>query len=120
VVTEGAEVVVGYYCLATGAVTRAGAPSRLRRNAPDPVPVAIIGRLAVASHHARLGIGGGMLQDAFRRIIQVSQVAGCAAVIVHAIDDAAGTFYARFGFVEFPAGSKTLFLPVQTLRAAIG
>jgi predicted N-acetyltransferase YhbS len=83
------------------------------------VPVAIIGRLAVARHRERMGIGGGMLQDALRRIIQISEVVGCAAVIVHAIDDEAAAFYARFGFAAFPARSRTLFLPVQTLRAAI-
>ncbi len=120
VVTEGPRLVVGYYCLATGAVAREGAPGRVRRNAPDPVPIAVIGRLAVAKHYERRGIGSGMLQDALRRVLQISEAVGCTAVFVHAIDGDACTFYTRFGFVEFPSDSKTLFLPIQTLRAALG
>lgn len=113
------ETVVGYYALAAGAVARAGAPAKLRRNAPDPIPVMIIGRLAVDEGFAGMGLGSGMLRDAFRRILQVSQTVGCRAVLVHAIDRDAAAFYARYGFIEFPAGSRTLFLPLETLAAAL-
>jgi hypothetical protein len=86
---------------------------------PDPVPVVIIGRLAAAKHREKIGIGSGMLQDAFKRILQISETVGCAAVIVHAIDHAACDFYRKYQFVEFPAGSKTLFLPITTIVRAI-
>ncbi len=112
-------VVVGYYCLATGAVARADAPSKIRRNAPEPIPVMLIGRLAVTKEFERRGIGSGMLQDAFRRILQASEIIGCRAVLVHAVDQKAQDFYSRYGFGEFPTGSRTLLLPIETLLSAI-
>ncbi len=114
-----ANVVIGYYCLATGSVARANAPSKVKRNAPDPIPVMLIGRLAVAKDFERRGIGSGMLQDAFRRIMQTSEIVGCRAILVHAIDQPAQDFYARYGFTEFPTGTRTLFLPLEALRAAL-
>jgi len=119
VVCEGQTVVVGYYCLAMGAVARDGAPARVRRNAPDPVPVVIVGRLAVDRKFARRGIGGGMLRDAFQRILRVSGEVGCRAVLVHAIDDEAAQFYAKYGFIAFPADTRTMFLALDTLKASI-
>ncbi len=38
--------VVGYYMLATGSVMHQHAPSKVRRNMPEPIPVIIFGRLA--------------------------------------------------------------------------
>lgn len=111
--------VIGYYCIATGSVARAAAPGNVRRNAPDPIPVMIIGRLAVDRHHQGRGIGSAMLRDALRRVLQASEVVGCGAVVVHAIDDSAGAFYAQHGFAEFPGGSRTMFLPLEMLRHAL-
>ena len=118
VVCDGKSV-VGYYCLATGSVNRAIAPGGIRRNAPDPIPVVVIGRLAVTSALQGRGVGGGMLRDAFRRTIHVAEVAGCAAILVHAIDDNAVAFYERHGFVAFPSGARTLFLSIDALRSAL-
>lgn len=118
VVCSGAAV-VGYYCLATGSVARGSAPPKIRRNVPDPIPVMIVGRLAVDRHFERMGIGGGLLRDAFRRVLQASEAVGCRAVLVHAIDRNAVEFYAKFGFIEFPAATRTMFLPLETLKAAI-
>ena len=118
VVLEGTDI-VGYYCLATGAIARAEAPSKLRRNAPDPLPVAIIGRLAVTIEWAGQGIGSAMLQDGLKRILGISRAVGCRAALVHAIDDNAHTFYLRYGFIPFPATPRTLFLPTETIAAAL-
>ena len=118
VVCEGSAV-AGYYCLATGAVARSAAPGAMRRNVPDPVPVMIVGRLAVAERCKGHGIGSGMLRDALQRVVQAAEIVGCRAILVHAIDDAAADFYSRHGFVEFPAASRTMFLPFDTLRRAL-
>lgn len=118
VACEGTAV-VGYYCLATGSVVRASAPPKLRRNAPEQLPVVIIGRLAVTESRQGQRIGPGLLQDALQRILQVSVSVGCAAALVHAIDDDARSFYAKYGFIEYPGGSRTLFLPVGTLRGSL-
>ena len=79
----------------------------------------IVGRLAVVERCKGQGIGGGMLRDALRRVLQASEVVGCRVVLVHAIDQSAVAFYARYGFVEFPGGSRTMVLPLETLRRAL-
>jgi len=119
VVCDG-ERVVAYVSIAAGSVERAEAPRRLRRNAPDPIPVAIVGRLAVSRSHARRGLGAALLADALKRIAAASQTMGVAAVLVRAKDEAAKAFYlAQAEFIEFPAGSRTLYLAIETLRAAL-
>ena len=114
-----ADRVVGYHCLANGSVSREDFPKTLRFSMPDPVPVMILGRLAVDRDYAGLGIGRGLTKDALRRVAHVAQTSGFRAVVVHAIDDAAVGFYLRFGFRPFPAGSRTMFLSSGTLQAAI-
>jgi GNAT superfamily N-acetyltransferase len=111
--------VAAYYCLSAGAVERERAPGKLRRNAPDAIPVAVIGRLAVSRDHAGRGLGADMLADALRRIAAASQSIGIGAVLVQAKDDNARLFYlACAEFIEFPADSRTLFLPIETVVAA--
>jgi len=120
VVTRGS-LVVGYYCLSAGSVGRAAAPGRMRRNAPDSIPVIMIGRLAVDRSHTGHGLGGDLLADALRRIALASRSVGIAAALVHAKDDAARDFYlAHAEFVEYPADSRILFLPIETLLAVFG
>lgn len=112
--------VVGYYCISAGAVERTAAPGKVRRNAPDAVPVSVIGRLAVDRRHAGKGLGAELLADALSRIAVAAQTIGIAAVLVHAKDDAAKRFYLRCAeFIEFPEESRTLFLPVETVLAAM-
>lgn len=118
VVCDGIRV-VAYVCISAGSVERAAAPGRVRRNAPDAIPVSIVGRLAVSRGHAGKGLGADILGDALRRIAVASQSIGIGAVLVHAKDDAAKSFYlACAEFVEYPEDSRTLFLPIETVVAA--
>jgi len=118
VVCEGNRV-VAYFCISAGAVERAAAPGRVRRNAPDTIPVSVIGRLAVDRDHAGKGLGTDILSDALRRIAVASQSIGIGAVLVHAKDDAAKRFYLRCAeFIEYPEDSRSLFLPIETVIAA--
>lgn len=111
--------VIAYFCISAGAVERAAAPGKIRRNAPDTIPVSVIGRLAVSRDHAGKGLGADILADALRRIAVASQSIGIGAVLVHAKDDAAKRFYMRCAeFIEYPADSRTLFLPIETVVAA--
>lgn len=110
--------VVGYFCISAGAVERAVAPGKVRRNAPDTIPVSVIGRLAVNRSHAGKGLGADLLADALRRIAVASQSIGIGAVLVHAKDEAAKRFYLRCAeFIEYPEDSRTLFLPIETVVA---
>lgn len=118
VVSDG-DRVVAYVCISAGAVERAGAPGKVRRNAPDAIPVSVIGRLAVDRGYAGKGLGADLLSDALRRIAVASQSIGIGAVLVHAKDDAAKRFYMRCAeFIEYPQDSRILFLPIETVVAA--
>jgi GNAT superfamily N-acetyltransferase len=118
VVCEGNRV-VAYFCISAGAMERAAAPGKVRRNAPDTIPVSVIGRLAVSRDHSGKGLGADILSDALRRIAVASQSIGIGAVLVHAKDDAAKRFYMKCAeFIEYPADSRTLFLLIETLVAA--
>ena len=113
--------VVGYFCISAGSVERGAAPGRVRRNAPDLIPVSIIGRLAVSLDHAGKGLGADLLADALRRIAVASQSIGIGAVLVQAKDEAAKRFYLRCAeFIEYPEDSRTLFLPIETVVAGFG
>jgi GNAT superfamily N-acetyltransferase len=113
--------VAAYFCIAAGAVERMAAPGKVRRNAPSNIPVSVIGRLAVSIDHAGKGLGADMLSDALRRIALASQSIGIGAVLVHAKDEAAKRFYMRYAeFIEYPADSRTLFLPIETVVAGFG
>jgi GNAT superfamily N-acetyltransferase len=104
--------VVGYYALATGAIAHAGAVGRIKRNIPDPVPVIIIGRLAIASRFQGRGIGAALLRDAVLRTIQAAEIAGIRAILVHSISEQAKRFYEKHGFTPSPADPMTLMITV--------
>jgi GNAT superfamily N-acetyltransferase len=114
VVAHG-NTVVGFHSIVMGAVQIGLAPSKLKRNAPDPIPVGILARMAVDVRFRGQGLGAALLKDGLLRILQASEIVGARAVLVHAIDAEALRFYEKYGFKEFPSGSKTLFLPMETL-----
>ena len=111
--------VVAYYALAAGAARLAEMPKALTRNMPDPMPLMILGRLAVDRRHKGRGLGRAMLKEALQRALEASRLVGARALVVHAIDDEAAAFYARYGFQPFPAGGRTLWLPMETIAAAL-
>lgn len=119
VVCEGARV-VAYYCLSTGAIDRSEATGKLRRNMPDPIPVMILGRLAVDLGWQQRGIGAALLQDALFRTIQVSDIVGVKALLVHAISNEAMTLYKKWGFASSPLNPRTLFLSIKQAKNFIG
>jgi GNAT superfamily N-acetyltransferase len=104
--------VLGYYTLAVGAVAHAEAPGRVRRNMPDPVPVMVLGRLAVDKEFQGRHIGGGLLRDAVLRTVQAAEIAGIRAILVHAISVEAKRFYEGYGFVASPVDPMTVMIAV--------
>jgi len=119
VVRAGSRV-VGYYALATGGVAQAAATGRVRRNMPDPVPVMLLGRLAVDRAYQDRGLGAGLLRDAILRTLQAADLAGIRAILVHAISEEAKRFYGRHGFVESPVDPMTLMITVADAERALG
>lgn len=115
VACDGASV-VAYYALASGAVSAAEAPGRFRRNMPDPIPVAVLGRLAVDQGYAGQGLGRALMRDCLRRVIQAAEAIGIRGVIVHAISEDAKAFYLAQGFDVSPFQPMTLMVTLGDLR----
>ena len=111
--------VVGYYALATGAVARAAATGKARRQMPDPIPVMIIGRLAVDTGYQGKGLGHGLLRDALLRTLQVAKQAGIRAVLLHAMTADAKRFYQRAGFRESPLDPMTMMITIADVDKAL-
>lgn len=80
---------------------------------PDPIPVIVLGRLAVSTDRQGQGIGRGMLKDAVFRVIGVAEQVGVKAILLHAISVEAKRFYLRRGFVESPANDMTLMATIK-------
>jgi GNAT superfamily N-acetyltransferase len=118
VVRSGGRV-VGYYALANGAVARAEVPGRVRRNMPDPVPVMVLGRLAVDRAYQGRRLGVALLRDAVLRTLQAAGIAGIRAILVHAISEDAGKFYERCGFTASPVDPRTLMITMLRRSAAL-
>jgi GNAT superfamily N-acetyltransferase len=111
--------VIGYYCISMGALARELSPKPMQRNMPDPVPVAVLGRLAVDQAYSGRGIGSALLRDATLRVLQTADVIGVKAILVHAISEEARQFYLGRGFDESPAQPMTLCLLLETARRAL-
>ncbi|WP_252181064.1 GNAT family N-acetyltransferase [Azospirillum sp. B4] len=118
VICEG-DAVVGYYCLAAGGIGHAEAPSAMRRNRLDPIPVLVLGRLAIHRNHHQRGLGTAMLRDAIQRTLQAAEIAGITALLVHALSEDAKRFYRSRGFLDSPIQPMTLCLMLATVTAAL-
>jgi GNAT superfamily N-acetyltransferase len=110
VVVDDENRVRGFYAMAAGAISHQLATSTVRRNMPDPIPVMVLGRLAVDRCAQGIKLGAAMLQDAVIRAITVSQNTGVRALLVHALHERARQFYQHYGFQESPQHPMTLML----------
>ncbi len=85
---------------------------------PEPVPVAVLGRLAVHAEWSGKGIGGGLLKDAVLRTVRLAEEMGIRALLCHAIDESAKRFYQHHGFIQSPIDPMTLMLNIAKLSKA--
>lgn len=113
VVTDEEGRVAGYYCLASGALALVQAPGSVRRNMPDPIPMAILGRLAVDRGWQGQGLGAALLRDAVERTRAASNILGIRGLLVHALSDEAKAFYERYGFVASPERPMLLVMSLK-------
>ena len=111
--------VAGYYCLSASSLRSEDATGGLRRNMPDPIPVILIGRLAVDEAYTGAGVGASLLQDAVLKSVQASRLIGARAILVHALSDAARAFYEHFGFTLIPSSTRALFITMQDAEATL-
>ncbi|MDR1241966.1 MAG: GNAT family N-acetyltransferase [Deltaproteobacteria bacterium] len=111
--------VAGYYSLAVGSIEHRFAPGNIKRNMPRPIPVMVLARLAVDRRYAERNIGTGMLRDALLRTLQAAEIAGIRALLVHALNERAASFYCGRGFVASPFDPRILFLTLDYVRNRI-
>jgi GNAT superfamily N-acetyltransferase len=112
--------VVGFYTLVVAQVECSDAPQRLGKGlARHPIPLMLLARLAVAATWQGKGLGSGLLKDAMLRTLQAADIAGIRAIAVHAKDDDARVFYARFGFVPAPTDPYHMFVLLKDVRAIL-
>jgi GNAT superfamily N-acetyltransferase len=115
VVCEGRRV-IGYYSLAAGSALHDEATGKVRRNMPNPVPIALLGRLAVDQSRQGSGLGRALLRDAVLRVVRAAETIGVRAILVHAISEEAKTFYEKWGFIPSPIEPMTLMVTVEEAR----
>ena len=108
--------VIGYYALATGALSPEQAPRKVKRNMPNPIPVMVLGRLAIDEHYQGQGLGDALLRDAILRILQAADIAGIKAIVVHAISEQAKQYYSARSFIESPSNPMTMILSLESLQ----
>jgi len=112
--------VVGYYALSAHAVPRGEAPSRIGRAVPDPVPAALIAKLALdrSLHGQRLG--DLLLVDALSRVIEASESGPAVrAIVVDAATERGRALYARLGFVVAPGREDRMIVRAETIASAL-
>jgi GNAT superfamily N-acetyltransferase len=112
--------VAAYYALASSAIAPAGAPGRFRRNMPDPIPVVVLARLAIAKPYQGHGFGRALFQDAGRRVIQAADSIGIRGLLVHALSGQTKDFYLALGLEPSPLEPLTLMATLADIRTAIG
>lgn len=117
--TQEPNCAIGYHCLCTAMIDRAQLPSaKLRRDMPDPLPMMLIGRLAIDRQWHGRGLGSALLVDAIRRCLAASEIIGARGIIGHAIDDNASSFHQRHGFLITPV-ERLMLLPLETARTLL-
>lgn len=112
--------IVAYVTLSAAQIQRAFLPKSQQRNRPDPVPVTLLGQLAVDQAFHGQGHATSMLLYALKTALAASDAIGSVAVITHPIDDSVRAFYAKWGFVELPFDPRrAMILRIVDIRATL-
>ena len=107
------------YSLSAGAISHEAARKAMRRNMPDPLPLLLLGRLAIDRRYHNQRFGSALLRDAMIRAVAVASDAGVFAIMVHALSPAAKQFYLSRGFVQSPLQPMTLIMTLETVRSIL-
>jgi predicted N-acetyltransferase YhbS len=119
VVAENMKV-LGYYALASGGIAVTSSVGRLRRDMPDPIPVVVLGRLAVDQSRQGRGLGRALFRDCALRVAQAADTIGIRGIVVLAISDEAKAFYMALGFDPSPVEPMTMMVTLGDIRDLVG
>lgn len=107
----------GFYTLSAASVQCTDLPAAITRKLPQyPIPVALLGRLAVSTTHQGQGVGSVLLVDACKKVLQAGEMLAVAGLVVDAKDLAAVSFYKHLGFTPLNQQAQRLFLSMRVLR----
>ncbi len=115
--------VCGFYTLSMAAVQADSLSAVLKDRLPRyPLPVALIGRLAVDGRCRGRRFGETLLIDALSRVVGIADSIACVRVIVDAKAEGAERFYLKYDFatIEGEGWPRRMFLPMATVRTAAG
>ncbi len=112
--------ILGYVTVGLAEIITETLPPRYAKQYPAKAHGVKLARLAVAQSRQREGLGTLMMIHAMRRALRVADSAGIIGLFVDAKDEAASRYYRRFGFLLLPDDPHKLFLPLATLRQALG
>lgn len=118
---RGETDVVGYYTLVASQVEQGEATGEVQSGTSKhfPIPACLIARIAVHRSEQGIGLGRSLLLDALQRTERASRLVAMRAVLVHALDEEASRFYARFGFKPASAEPLTLMVPLEAVRRTL-
>ena len=102
----------GFYSLSAQSIVRCDTSGWISRNAPEHIPVILLGMLGVDERFQGLGLGHDLLLDAVRRAQSVADQIGARAIVVDPFDDAARAFYLHHGFRDLP-GTTRMFAKLR-------
>lgn len=118
VVLTTAEHVAAYYAIVAGQIMRDSLPSaKLRRNAPELIPVLTLARMGVHLQYQRQGLGSQLLQHAYHQCLAVAEMVGVRALVTQPIDDDARAFYREAGFLPLEGQPPLMFVPIEDMRS---
>ncbi len=113
--TEQPEIIISFFTLTLCEVRVEKLPSKFAKKYPSKVPGVKLARLAVSELYQREGIGEIMMIEAMKRALIVAENAGGIGLFVDAKDEAAKTYYFRYGFVSLEDALLEMFLPLSTI-----
>jgi GNAT superfamily N-acetyltransferase len=113
--------ILGYFTLCATALSQGDVREPARKLVPKYplVSAALIGRLAVAKHSQRRGLGSILLAQALRKAYESASTVGSSMVVVDALDESACGFYAAHSFVRLP-DSMRLVLSIGSIEKLLG
>lgn len=94
--------IIGYVTLSAAQIERAYLPKSQQRNRPDPLPVTLLGQLAIHKEHQGHGHAASLLLFALKTAVRAAQSVGSIGVVTHPIDDTVRGFYSKWGFEDLP------------------
>lgn len=111
---------LGYYTLSAVAVEHADLQGKVRRNAPNPVPAVLIGRLAIDTGAQGSDLGRFLVRDAILSTLAAADRIGVRILLIHALQERAATFYETLGFERSPTDPLHMYLLLADARKSLG